>query len=339
MPSETADAPRRPPPPARKGLIQWQNPMVVMFQAMALSAAAGVYFFGWRAVSVLVVACVAGFLTEWIFCRQRGKPVTSAVFVTAGLLALSLPPTVPLGAVAVGAVVAVLFGKEVFGGFGRNVFNPAVTGRCFIYVCFANFMTGKVWLTPATGLPAGFARWTTDALTQATPLEAIKQVGVNAADTAFFPPLIGDVGGCIGETSAALLILAGVWLVWRRAADWRSMVGAVLGAGLLSTALWLAGVKTAAPPWTALFAGGFMFAAVFMVTDPVSSGVNRQTHFIAAFLVGVVTVVFRVYGIFPEGAMFAILFVNMFTPLIDYLVNEWKKAAKAKAKASSAGTA
>jgi len=304
--------------------------MTTMFQAMALPALGGVYLFGWRALAVLAVACLAAFVTEWAFCRHRGQPVTSAVFVTAGLLALSLPPGVPLGVVAVGAVVAILFGKEVFGGFGRNVFNPAVTGRCFIYVCFAGFLTGPVWSQPAAELPGGFGQWLTNAMTGATPLEAVKSApgAVQAAPYSLWKDILGVQGGCIGETSALLLLLAAAWLVWRGAADWRSMVGAVAGAAVLSTILWLAKAPGAAHPGLSIFGGGLLFAAVFMVTDPVTSGMSRPTHFITGALVGLATVALRTCGIFPEGAMFAILLVNMFTPLIDVALNAWKTAKR-----------
>jgi len=315
----------------KKNVIQWQKPMIVMYQAMGLAALGGVYFFGWRALAVTAVACVAAFATEWAFCRGRGKPVTSAAFVTAVLLALSLPPTVPLWMVAVGAIVAIMFSKEVFGGFGRNPFNPALTGRCFLYVCFPNAMTGNIWTEPASGFPGGFARWTTDVMTGATPLDAFKRLGER---TDLLDLFLGRTGGSIGATSALLLILAGVYLVYRRAADWRSMVGALAGAALLSGIFSLSGVQGAAPPLFTLFGGGFMFVAVYMVTDPVSSGQNRETHWIGSALVGMITVVLRTFGTFPEGAMFAVLMVNMFTPLIDFLVREWKQNKKAKAKAA-----
>ena len=324
--AETARAPK----PGRKGLVQWQKPMVVMFQAMALPALAGVFFFGWRVVGVLVTACVAAFVVEWVFCHGRGKPVTSAVFVTAGLLALSLPPTIPLWMVAVGSVVAILFGKEVFGGFGRNIFNPAMAGRCFLYVCFPNAMTGAVWLAPGGGL----SRWTSEALTGATPLDAVRR-GI-APSVAWVDALWRRTGGCLGETSAVLLIVAGLYLVYRRSADWRSMLGAVLGALIFSTVFYLSAVAVAAPPHMALLSGGFLFTAVFMVTDPVSSGSSRATRFVGAFLIGSITVVLRTFGSFPEGAMFALLMVNMFTPLIDHLVKAWTAREKARQKASAA---
>jgi len=304
--------------------------MVTMFQAMALPALAGVYLFGWRAVAVVAVACLAAFVTEWLFCRHRGQPVSSAAFVTAGLLALSLPPSTPLGVVAMGAVVAILFGKEVFGGFGRNVFNPAVTGRCFIYVCFAGFLTGPVWSQPASGLPGGFGLWLTNAMTGATPLEAVKAASAAGQQSApsLWSSVFGVEGGCIGETSGLLLILSGAWLVWRGAADWRSMTGCIAGAALLSTILWLAGAPGAPTPGLSIFGGGLLFAAVFMVTDPVTSGTSRPAHFATGALAGLATVALRVYGIFPEGAMFAILLVNMFTPLIDVAVNAWQTAKR-----------
>ncbi len=167
--------------------------------------AASVYFFGWRALSVIALSVVAASFVEWLFCRARKEPVSSAVFVTAILYALTLPPRVPYHVVLVGIVVAVMFGKEVFGGYARNIFNPALVGRCFVYVCFPIDMTSH-WLAPYAAWPGGLAHWAgaADAFTRATPLTVFKSEHVGESLTSL---LFGNTGGSLGETSALLIAL------------------------------------------------------------------------------------------------------------------------------------
>ena len=153
----------------KPALIKWQLPMKRVLYALAPIAAASVYFFGWRSVVLLAVANVAAFFTEYLFLRPYKEPVTSAVFVTGSLFALSLPPTLPIWMAVIGVVFGVAFGKMVFGGFGRNVFNPALVGRAFLYVTFPTYMNA-VWAENAQGFPGGLALYATDAVTAATPL-------------------------------------------------------------------------------------------------------------------------------------------------------------------------
>ncbi|KKK79690.1 hypothetical protein LCGC14_2830960, partial [marine sediment metagenome] len=157
-------------PVKRKAFIKWQKPNVRVVYALIAPAIASIYFFGWR--SLLLLACVnlAGFITEYVFLRAYYKePVTSAVFVTSFLFTLSLPPTLPIWIAVVGIVFGVLFGKMVFGGFGRNIFNPALTGRAFIYISFGAYMTAS-WVSPFQSFPGGFAFFAADTVTKATPM-------------------------------------------------------------------------------------------------------------------------------------------------------------------------
>jgi Na+-translocating ferredoxin:NAD+ oxidoreductase RnfD subunit len=168
-------------------LLQKQAPMRRVMLATLPCVAGSVYFFGWRALAVIVVSCVVGFLAEWFFCRRFKQPVSEAVFVTAVLYALVMPPTVPWHVVVIGMVFAVIFTKMLFGGFGRNIFNPALAGRCFVYICFPVALTAA-WAPPAQGVWGGLDRWSTydtkakppapDAITGATPMAEAKKAAL-----------------------------------------------------------------------------------------------------------------------------------------------------------------
>ena len=316
-------------------LVNWQAPMRRVLFSLIPVVLASVYYFGWRALVVLLVTNLAAYITEMIYARVALKvPVTSAVFVTGTLLALSLPPSIPLWIAAVGAAFGVLFGKMVFGGFGRNVFNPALVGRVFIYVSFAVPMTA-VWMQPLAspvgpwGLPGslgGFARWAADAVSAATPL-ALSRAGVSQP---ILPLLWGNVAGSLGETSALLIALAGLYLLVTKTANWRIVVSMLIGFLGLQTLLWALGVRNAADPLTALLSGGVLYGAVFMATDPVSAAQTQPGRWIYGALIGVLVVLIRVFSIWPEGTMFAILLGNVFGPIVDYAVRAMQKPVAIK---------
>jgi len=245
-----------------------QPPMLRVVGALVPIAISGVYFFGWRVVGVLAVCTAAGVLTEYVTTRRRGVPISMAVFVTSWLYALSLPPTVPMLVAVVGVVVAIVFGKEVFGGFGQNFANPAIVGRAFVYVCFPEPMTAA--FVPAfKGFPGGFAHWSLarlgqlpeylastgksvgQAVTQATPLFAAKTLGPSVVEQrpfSLWDLLFGSIGGSfrdatgthilaagsMGEGCALLIILAGAYLLVTRTANWRLMLSALAGVVLTS---------------------------------------------------------------------------------------------------------
>ena len=323
--AQSADKPPTPPagkpstpsaPPKNIPLIRWQRPMIVVLIAAAPAAMSAVYRFGWRAMAVIAVTALTAFVAEWLFTRARKEPVSSAVFVTAVLLALTLPPTIPYWIAAVGAVVAICFGKELFGGFGRNIFNPALVGRCFIYICFPVAMTGR-WAQAAAGPSGGFALWATktiDAVTAATPLDKWR---LNADLTPYADLLLGNRTGSLGETMAVAILIGAAILLFTRVADWHIMLSCVLGALALGGIFKLAGLPGAPNPLWTVLAGGFLFGAVFMVTDPVSASRTPAGKWIYGALAGMLTVVMRRFGIFPEGMMFAILLGNTFIPAID----------------------
>ncbi len=293
--------------------------------ALAPIAAFSVWLFGWRAALLLVVANAAAFLTEYAFVRQWKQPVTSAVFVSGSLFALSLPPLLPLWMAALGAVFAVLFGKMVFGGFGRNVFNPALTGRAFLYVCFGVQMTAQ-WSPPFAAPLGGLAAYAPDAVTQATPGILMKSGGLaGIADLA-----LGTTSGCLGGTSAILAIAGGLYLVFARVADYRIVVSAWAGFFALQTALWLSGVRGAAAPLHAALASSVPFGFFYFATDPVSASQTAAGKWFYGAFVGAMTVAIAVFSAWPAGGMFAILLGNMFAPIGDYAIKALQKRPPAR---------
>jgi Na+-transporting NADH:ubiquinone oxidoreductase subunit B len=320
----------------KQPVILWQLPMQRVLIALIPAALASIWFFGWRSLVVLGVVNAAAFLTEFVFTRTRKEPVTSAVFVTGVLLALSLPPTIPYWIAAVGAVFAILFGKMVFGGFGRNVFNPALTGRVFIYVSFAVPMTAR-WVQPLVGaggplgLPAawgGFTRFAADAVSSATPLAQLHQG--QAVDA--LPLLWGNVAGSLGETSAVLLALGGVYILATRVANWRIVVSQLIAFLVVQSVLWLSGMRGASDPLRAMLAGSFLIGVLFMATDPISAAQTQGGRWIYGALIGLLWPLVRTFSIWPEATGFVILLGNTFAGIIDYAVRSYKEKTKARAK-------
>lgn len=297
--------------------IRWQLPMKRVLFSLIPIIIASAFFFGWKGIVLLIITNFAGFLTEYIFCRYYYKePVSSSVFVTATLFTLTLPPTIPVWIAVVGVVVAVLFGKMVFGGFGRNPFNPAIVGRAFIYVSFGDQMT-SVWVNPFSGFD-GLTSFVSDLITKATPINMAAHMEFTS-DT-FLPLLIGNTSGCLGETSAVLIILGGIYLIIKKAANYRIVFSGLLSLLIFQTLFWKLGIVNAVNPIFALFSGGFLFGLFFMATDPVSSPMTNSGRWIFGFLVGGLTVVIRIFSSWAEGTMFAILLGNMFAHIIDYLI-------------------
>jgi Na+-transporting NADH:ubiquinone oxidoreductase subunit B len=312
-------------------LVRKQPPMRRVILATLPCIAGGVYFFGWRSLAVVAVSCLAAFLAEYAFCRGRKEPVSQAAFVTAILYALVLPPTVPWHVLAIGVVFAIVFGKEVFGGFGRNVFNPAVAGRAFVYVCFPPAMT-STWAPAATGAWGALGRWTTggaDAITSATPM-ALMKAGeyVPTASNMWHGMFLGRIDGSMGVTSALLILIGGAYLFATKTANRTLIVTVIAVYAALNEILLRLGVEPIQGAVPALLGGGFLFGAFFMVTDPVSSPRTHEGRIFYAVLIAVCTVVIRNYSIFNGGMMFAILIGNMFGPILDYAV----KAVKARAE-------
>lgn len=294
---------------------------------------ASIYFFGWRTLVLLAIVTIFGVGMEWFFEKKYNRKISEAIFVSCILYTMTLPPTTPFWVAVVGILFGILFGKEVFGGFGKNVFNPALVARAFVYVCFPTPLTIE-WSKAALGFPGGFSTYITEgieAVSQATPMLLFRDTG-NL--TSLRDLLIGNVSGSIGETSSILIILAGIYLVYKKVASWQIMAGVLAGFTGLSSILYLLGNSQIPSPIFGILAGGLLFGAVFMATDPISAPKTKAGKWIYGVLIGIVTVIIRGYALFAGGMMFAILIANTFAPIIDEGVNYFKKSKKeAKEKA------
>lgn len=320
--------------------------------------AGGVYYFGWRMLACVLFCCAVGFIAELLFCRWRREPVSEAVFVTAVLFALIMPAGAGWHVQAVGMVFAVIFSKEVFGGFGRNFFNPALAGRCFVYICFPVALTAA-WPQAATGPIGALDRWTTvesaATVTGATPMAYLKagklvirpgdeegtvdeipfvisaDEQVTVSRGAFYKAIIlGRMSGTAGVTSALLILIGGIYLYYTKTASRETILSVIITYALLNQLLFWLKVDPVLGALPAVLGGGFLFGAFFMATDPISSPKTKAGRIIYGILISVCAVVIRNFSIFNGGMMFAILLGNMFAPIIDYSVQalaERKKAA------------
>lgn len=286
---------------------------------------ASVYFFGLRSLVLTALVLAFGIATEGVFTLRQGKPITSAVFVSCLILALSLPPTIPLWIAAIGIVFGVIFGKMVFGGFGHNVFNPAMVGRCFIYITFPIAMTNR-WVEPVGGKYGGLVTWfpPVDALTTATPLRVLRE----GMDFPLAKLFMGNISGSLGETCAWLILLGGVYIIIKKSAPWRLAVSCLLGGFSLSFVLGYAGISSVPNPLASMLSGSFLFGAFFVVTEPISGPKTEVAQWIYGFIIGGLTIVLRRYSNFSEGIMFAVLLMNMFVPVMDMAVRDWKGHGK-----------
>ena len=298
-------------------LFMKQQVMNKVLYALAPITVFSVFLFGWRVLAVLAVSNLCAVISEYLFVRtkQNGK-ISMAVFVTASLLALTLPPTIPFWMAGVGAVFAIVFGKMVFGGFGMNVFNPAIVGRTFIYISFPNAMTVQ-WLKPFSSWPGGFTSWQNSAaITSATPMSLFKSSG---EITSTWHLASGLIPGSAGETSAILIALAAIYLIATKTAKWQPMLATLLGFTISVLAFYQQ------TPLPFILSGGLLFGSVFMVTDPISMPKNKTAIWIYGALVGFLTVFIRKFSLFTEGFMFALLLANTFMPIIEYALDRSKR--------------
>lgn len=283
-----------------------------------------VWLYGPRVALVLAISLVTGILTELAFEKKKGGKVSEAVLVSACLFALSMPPAVPLWIVVIGMAFAIFMAKEVFGGFGRNIFNPAIAGRLFVYISFASLLAASFYAPGNFGAAAGSLFGKVDALTAATPLAIMRDGG----SIPLLQLLIGNRSGSIGESSTILIVLAAIYLIATKTAQWRLILSTLLGGFGLSAALFYGGVASALPP-AGLLAGSFLFITVFMATDPVSAPKKPLAQWLYGLLIGFVVAIIRTFSAsFPEGTSFAVLFSNTFASLFDKIVNDYAKAKK-----------
>ncbi|MFT6389385.1 MAG: Na+-transporting NADH:ubiquinone oxidoreductase subunit B [Cellvibrionaceae bacterium] len=258
---------------------------------------------------------LVGAFWEVLFAMKRGHEINEGFFVTSVLFALICPPDLPLWQAALGITFGIVVGKEVFGGTGKNFLNPALTGRAFLYFAYPAYMSGdSVWAA-------------VDGYTGATSLSQAATGGVEAlnGNIGWMNAFIGNVHGSIGEVSTLMIFIGGAVLLITRIASWRIMLGVLLGMVATSTLLNLVGSETntmfQVPWYWHLVMGGFAFGMVFMATDPVSSSMTNIGKWYFGALIGFMTILIRVVNpAFPEGIMLAILFANLFAPLIDHFV-------------------
>lgn len=288
---------------------------------------APVFFKGLTIVlPLIVVSYGVGFFWEFLFAIKRGHAVSEGLLVTGLLFPLTLPPTIPLWQAAVGISFGVVVGKEIFGGTGRNLLNPALTGRAFLFFAYPARMSGdSVWAVVSAGKEK-----IVDAFTGATPLalSTITQPNENIASAlkhngySFWKLLIGAHPGSIGETSAILCFAGAAFLILIGIASYRIIIGGVIGA--LATGL-LVNMLGNSSPWYSLnplyhlVMGGFAFGIAYMATDPVSAPGIDSAKWIYGFLIGALTIMIRVFNpAYPEGVMLSILFMNIFAPFLDH---------------------
>ena len=302
-----------------------QKPMLRVCYALTPLVPASLYLFGWRSFALVLVVSAFGLFTEAIFTFRQGKPVTSAVLVTCLIFSLSLPPRLPFWMAIVGIVVGVAVGKMAFGGFGQNAFNPAMVGRCFLYITFPIQMT-NIWVEPMWGGLGGFASWTVpvDAITQATPLMALREGMAFSLQKLF----LGNTPGSLGEMSALLILLGGAYIIYKKAAPWRLALSCLLGGMLLSGILHGVGFANVPAPVYTLLSGSFLFGTAFVVTEPVSGAKTKAGQWIYGFMIGGLTIVLRGFSNFSEGIMFAVLIMNGFVPILDQTVRQIQSSRK-----------
>lgn len=278
--------------------------------ALLPALACSLYFFGLGAaivIAVSVVSCMAVeyAVTRWMLGRKPRISDGSAV-LTGLLLAMNLPSNLPVWTIIIGAVAAVGIGKMAFGGLGCNIFNPALVGRVFLLLSFPVLMTS--WPIPGADRLAY-----TDAATGATILQLLKSGAVESENVNLLNLTLGNMGGSLGEVSAVALLLGMVYMVARRVITLHIPLSIFCGAIIMS---FIAGVN----PMVELLSGGLLLGAIFMATDYVTSPMTRTGMIIYGFMIGVLTIIIRCWGAYPEGMSFAILIMNGFTPLINRCV-------------------
>lgn len=255
---------------------------------------AAVYFFGSEAFLVLLASIIGAILTEYIFQRQRKKEVSikdGSAVITGLLLGLTLPANLPLWTAFIGSVVAVGLGKQVFGGLGHNPFNPALVGRAFLLSAYPVLMT----------------TWKVDGISSATPLNLMKMQGVG---TSYWDLFIGNIGGSMGETSALALLIGATYLLYKGIISWR------IPTGMLGT-VFLLSLISGRDPIFHLLSGGLLLGAFYMATDMVTSPVTKKGRWIFGIAAGLIVVIIRLWGGYPEGVLYSILLMNTTVPLLN----------------------
>lgn len=285
------------PSPHIRDTDSTQKIMFAVVISLLPVVAASIYFFRWDAIRLILLSSAAAIATEAIFQRLRKRPVRvgdGSALITGILLALCVPPSLPSWMIILGSAIAIAIGKQVFGGLGQNPFNPALVGRAFLVASFAVAMTS--WTAPF------------DAVTAATPL------AIGASRSSITDLFFGSVAGSLGETSALAILLGGIYLFYKGIIDYRIPLGVFASVVIVSL---IAGQD----PIFHLLAGSVLFGAVFMATDMVTSPITKLGRWIFGLAIGLIIMLIRVWGSYPDGVTFAILLMNAVTPLL----NRWTR--------------
>ncbi|MBQ0767734.1 MAG: NADH:ubiquinone reductase (Na(+)-transporting) subunit B [Bizionia sp.] len=281
----------------------------------------------WTVLPLVIVSYVVGLAVEFVFAVIKGHEVEEGYLVTGMLVPLIVPIDTPLWMLSVAVIFGVVIGKEVFGGTGMNILNPALTIRAFLFFAYPTWMSGdKVWVHGAKAMEGQ-----PDAISGETILGSLAQNNVVSYD--WMDMFFGFIPGSVGETSTVLILLGGLFLIFSKIGSWRIMLSSVLGAiimGLIFNGVVNAGWITESSKfyglmstdfWMHLLIGGFAFGTVYMATDPVTASQTNKGKWIYGFLIGFLSIMIRVFNpAYPEGVMLAILLMNVFAPTIDHYV-------------------
>lgn len=293
--------------------------------ALLPALAAAIYYFGIGAIIVTltsVLSCVAvEYLIQKFILKVKPSISDGSAVVTGLLLAFNVPSNLPVHIIVIGAIIAIGVAKMTFGGLGNNPFNPALVGRVFLLISFPVQMTS--WPVP-TGFKTGYA----DAVTGATPLgllsEGVKNGDAVSAIMEKIPShmqlFYGQMGGSMGEVAALALIIGGIYLLWKKIITWHIPVTVLFTVALFTGILWLVDPTKFADPLFHLLTGGLMLGAIYMATDYVTSPMTHKGMIIYGIGIGVITVLIRTWGAYPEGVSFAILIMNAFVPLLNMYI-------------------
>jgi Na+-translocating ferredoxin:NAD+ oxidoreductase subunit D len=303
-----------------KGITR--NLMLGVVIALMPALFVSILYFGTGPIIVTGVSVASCILLEYLIQRYiLNKPISitdGSALVTGLLLAFNLPSNIPVHIIVIGSVVAIGIAKMTFGGLGNNPFNPALVGRVFMLISFPVQMTS--WPVPS-GLATGY----TDAVTGATPLAIIKEGIKNGESLSVLMGkvpdtwhlFLGKIGGSIGEVAAFALLLGGIYLLLRKIITWHIPVSVIGSVAIFTLILWLINPEKYASPVFHVLSGGLLLGAIFMATDYVTSPMNAKAMIVYGCGIGIITVIIRVWGSYPEGVSFAILIMNAFVPLMN----------------------
>jgi len=326
------------PSPHNYSPISVQKLMYGVIIAMLPALAVSVYFFGLGAIIVTLTAIASAMLFEWVIAKFLLKQTPTlndgSAIITGMLLAFNLPSNIPIGLVVIGSLVAIGVAKMSFGGLGNNPFNPALVGRVFLLISFPVQMTSWPVPSPITAKMLGY----TDVVTGATPLaivtEGIKNHQSMSVIMEQIPThmqlFIGYMGGSLGEIAGIALVLGLIYMLWKKIITWHIPISVLGTVAVFTGILWLVAPEKNADPLFHILTGGVLLGAIFMATDYVTSPMSKMGMIIYGIGIGILTVIIRRFGAYPEGVSFAILIMNAFVPLINIYIKPKRFGEEAK---------